>query len=876
MIYLLIFDNSMKFHLQAMAAILFPAIFSTAQSQVAKKPIDLNAIKNWESLGSTEISADGKYYYYVIDNENGSHVMIVNAINKSWSKEITSVSSGYFTADGKRLIFNRNDSIGFMYCNNPENIQYISGSALQTSGKHNKYLFWTSEESGKKQMTVWNQSSQTKSAYSNVIQHQFSADETMLLLTTMDNDSIYHLSQITLSKNKSTEIWSGKILPKSVKINSINNQVAFMVKDAANKQINICFIKPGDSPTIISEQILQQGDTTRHIDQLSGFSKNGKYLFFTTVPPQKKSDPDSVQVDIWSFTDKIIPSRKKVLLSKSNPNECGMFNLQTQRTIYFDKDLEDTYLDFNYYNYNKDVVLLKVNEQTPTERQFSQDGPFPNHTLMKISLQDGNKKTVYKRQHTINVSLSPDGRYIVYFNLDKQQLEVYDTQTELTRSIATDILLTLKDKQFNELRLPFNMPLSPPIGWTDNGQFILIADKYDIWKIDLAGKKPSVCLTKGYCRENNILMELLTSAMPNETNVFSAKDRLIFKSTSLDNYTQQLFSLSLGKRGTFTRLTGGDFNYGVVWKSKNRYIVTRNGMNDAPDYYLSSDLVHFQQLTDFQPQHKYSWYTRERVEYQLSSGKINKGLLYKPDNFDSTKKYPVIFSIYESKSAELYNFHGPALSDGTADDPAWWTSRGYLLFTPDVIHTFGNPSAIGYDAIVSGAKYLQTKSWVAGNKIGLVGTSHGAFIINHVITKCHLFAAAAPGAGIVNWISGYGTLRSSGLDRSYVYETDQSKAGVSLWENKQMYIDNSSILNADSVQTPLLILHNKEDGAVPFEQGLSWFLAMRRLGKPAWMLQYEGEGHGVFEEKNTLDFTNRLEQFLNHYLKDEPKPEWMK
>jgi hypothetical protein len=56
---------------------------------------------------------------------------------------------------------------------------------------------------------------------------------------------------------------------------------------------------------------------------------------------------------------------------------------------------------------------------------------------------------------------------------------------------------------------------------------------------------------------------------------------------------------------------------------------------------------------------------------------------------------------------------------------------------------------------------------------------------------------------------------------------------------------------------------------------VEWFTALRRLGKEVWMLQYDGEGHGVFEDRNVRDYLMRLEQFFAHYLKGEPAPVWM-
>jgi dipeptidyl aminopeptidase/acylaminoacyl peptidase len=81
---------------------------------------------------------------------------------------------------------------------------------------------------------------------------------------------------------------------------------------------------------------------------------------------------------------------------------------------------------------------------------------------------------------------------------------------------------------------------------------------------------------------------------------------------------------------------------------------------------------------------------------------------------------------------------------------------------------------------------------------------------------------------------------------------------------------------ADKVTTPLLIMHNDNDGAVPWYQGIELFAALRRLGKPCWMLVYNGEEHNLALRKNSKDLSIRMMQFFDHFLKDAPMPAWMK
>jgi dipeptidyl aminopeptidase/acylaminoacyl peptidase len=109
-----------------------------------------------------------------------------------------------------------------------------------------------------------------------------------------------------------------------------------------------------------------------------------------------------------------------------------------------------------------------------------------------------------------------------------------------------------------------------------------------------------------------------------------------------------------------------------------------------------------------------------------------------------------------------------------------------------------------------------------------------------------------------------------------LFERGQMNMGDNLWKIREKYINSSPIFNADLVTTPILLMNNKLDAVIPFNQGVEFFNGLRRLRKKVWLLQYEGERHALSKEASKFDFTMRLEQFFGHYLKNEQMPEWMK
>jgi dipeptidyl aminopeptidase/acylaminoacyl peptidase len=125
--------------------------------------------------------------------------------------------------------------------------------------------------------------------------------------------------------------------------------------------------------------------------------------------------------------------------------------------------------------------------------------------------------------------------------------------------------------------------------------------------------------------------------------------------------------------------------------------------------------------------------------------------------------------------------------------------------------------------------------------------------------------------------SAYGGIRwGSGLARAFQYETGQSRIGKSLWEGHQQYIENSPLFWLDRVNTPLFIMHNDQDDAVPWYQGIELFVGLRRLQKEVYMINYNNDVHNPASRANQKDMAQKMQEFFDAKLKGAEPPEWMK
>jgi dipeptidyl aminopeptidase/acylaminoacyl peptidase len=116
---------------------------------------------------------------------------------------------------------------------------------------------------------------------------------------------------------------------------------------------------------------------------------------------------------------------------------------------------------------------------------------------------------------------------------------------------------------------------------------------------------------------------------------------------------------------------------------------------------------------------------------------------------------------------------------------------------------------------------------------------------------------------------------NAGITNQSIFESSQGRFTGGYWDLKEAYLRNSPVWFAKKMNTPLIILHNDQDGAVNFNQGVEYYNTLRRLRKPVIMLQYVGENHGVNKPANQKDYAARMLEFFDHYLMGKPAPRWL-
>jgi dipeptidyl aminopeptidase/acylaminoacyl peptidase len=273
-------------------------------------------------------------------------------------------------------------------------------------------------------------------------------------------------------------------------------------------------------------------------------------------------------------------------------------------------------------------------------------------------------------------------------------------------------------------------------------------------------------------------------------------------------------------------------------------------------------------------QSEFVWGKAENIKYINADGKVLTAMLIKPDNFDPTKKYPMMVYIYEELSQGLHGYRAPNV--GTSVNLTRYVSNGYVVLQPDIVYETGYPGPSAMKCVIPAVNTVVAQGYIDPKRIGIQGHSWGGYQITYMITQTNLFAAVQAGASVSNMISAYGGIRwGSGMVREFQYEKTQSRIGAPPWDKTLEFIENSPIFWVERINTPYLSIHNDADDAVPWQQGIEFNMAMRRLGKEAYMFTYNGEPHGLRNRDNMKHWTVHMDEFFDHYLLGKPRPAWM-
>lgn len=686
---------------------------------------------------------------------------------------------------------------------------------------------------------------------------------------------------VNIAKGDSQKIVEANANYFNLNLDKKGNQLAFLGTESAksdlvkNYQLYYYNLKSVKNTLVTNDNQSLPKDWVISQNSVPKFSEDGKQLYFGVAPKPIPKDTslvasDMAVLDVWSYKDdNLQPIQLKNLSKDVNKSYQAVLITDKPESFVVVQD-EKTELVNLVNKGDADYVIVSTSDGFKDEFQW--EGTIIK-TYYVVHNRTGKKTEIVKNLNG-TLATSPLGKYVVYFNRAEGNWYAYDVQQNKSRLLNSNMSVSFVSEDYDLPDFPNAYGIAD---WTKNDESVIIKDRYDLWEFFLDGKKAPRNITNGYGRRNKITFS--PYHFDQKENYFSKKENLYL----------------LG----INRITKGDGFYKISWKTlgnpelaydapkhslsglikskdAEEFSFIKESYSDSPNLFVTKNFKEVKQLSDTNPQQKkYNWGTSELVHWTTPKGKSSEGILYKPEDFDPKKKYPMIVYFYEKLSDNLNNYIQPSPTSSLLNI-SYFVSNGYLVFTPDISFEIGHPAKSAVEFINSGVDYLKRNDWVDGTKIGIQGQSWGGYQVSVLVTQTNMYAAAWAGAPVANMTSAYGGIRwGAGMSRQFQYEKGQSRIGGTLWDNTDLYIENSPLFHLPNVQTPIVIMSNDRDGAVPWYQGIELFSGLKRLGKKAWLLNYNGDDHNLVKRSNRKDIQIRQKQFFDYYLKGDKAPVWM-
>ena len=901
-----------------------------------KKPLDLTVFDEWQSIGMKELSNNGSWVAYQVNAQESDNTLNFFGLKTDKNLSFHRGEQSVFTADSKFAVFKirpfykdlklvrikkkkeheiAKDSIGILNLatNQVEKLPNIK--SFKTPKKGGSFLAYLLEKEEAKndkkdksdstktkdkpskpagkdkkdtplELVLRNLISGQKKSFKNVMNYEFSENGKQLIFSTKQEkkDSLDKTKYGVFLVNTATFVQKQLVDTigdfKQFAFDELANKVAFVGTSDEEKKENktyYLYYSATNNPQQIkkSELLGLKKDWQVSENRQPKFSKDGNSLFIGLMPKLAEKDTtliadDYAKVDVWSYKDDFIqPQQLKNLEREKKRSYLSVIDLSNPAKVIQLADLDMNQVEI----LNEGNSNFALGTSDNAYRLSSNWDVTGRKDYYIINTKTGQRE-LFAKALAGKVEMSPNGKFAVFYNAENGLWSSYNIETKETKVLNKKLKVKFYDEENDSPTLAQEYGVAY---FTDNDETVLIKDRYDIWEFDLVGNRRPENMTNGFGRKHNITFDI--NQLNDDIKTLNRDNLVYLGAFNNQNKQSGVYQTIISKAKNPEEVVMSN-TWGAQKMTKalnaNEFIYTKESFRNSPDVYVSTNFKDEKKISAINPQQKdYLWGNGELVTWKTYSGKDATGVVYKPENFDPNKKYPMIVYFYEKLSDNLNRYQAPAPTPSRINH-TYFVSNDYIVFTPDISYTIGHPGKSAEDYINSGVEALKKNTWVNGSKIAIQGQSWGGYQVAHLITATNMYAAAWTGAPVVNMTSAYGGIRwGTGMSRQFQYEQTQSRIGKTLWEAPELYIENSPLFNMPKVTTPVVIMHNDEDGAVPWYQGIEMFMALRRLGKPVWMLNYNGDDHNLIKRANKNDIQQRQVQFFDHYLKDKPAPKWM-
>ncbi|WP_269235534.1 alpha/beta hydrolase family protein [Flavobacterium flavigenum] len=845
-----------------------------------KKAVDESAYQSWQRINSKALSYNGKWMSYSTvfqdeEKENKKQIIIQEA-PKGKRLVLENVSDLKFIGKKDWIQYSKNDST--LLQNLKTGVKKLWKSKHYTNAlEGTDFLYYTRPESQKgefflQRLVCYNLESSDSISVNNIKSSRFLKNKSIVYLQT-EKDQVFLKHGIPGGKQEI--VYSGKASDfGDFQLNDKENGGSFTLKGNNSADFNMVYyfnLNTNTAHLVFNYDEINLNDSSLSISKVAyGLNENSNFI---TLLVNSNKRPENTQVaksnvEIWRSNQGAMERRQELLRSsKTLPSEQKfIYDIANKKVIKVASAGEFDQVSIPESGSFKGIFAL---DKKPYAVEV--DWTFNERSdLYWIDASTG-KSTKVLTGVFGNPTWNPQGSFAVYYDEKAKIWTVFDPASMQFKNISSQIPFPVSD---DNVDMKASNTAFGIAGWLNNGNTVVIYDQFDLWAVDLTNQNKAYSITQGYGRKNKIELRYSETGFIGDLDQRKSID---FTGFDLVHKSKGVYRLT-NKRSIAKVFADPDYNVRVeaVSEDNSSVLFSKESYRIFPDlWWGTSSFESLQKITDINPQQKdYAWGTAKLVTWKSFSGKENQGNLYLPDNYDSKKTYPVIVHFYEKHTEEFNAYQLPEVSTSNINIPTF-VSRGYIVFQPDVHYVYGDVGSSVYNDVMSGVEYLIANGITEKGKIGIQGHSFGGYETSFLMTKTDLFTCAIVGSGVSNFTSNYPVMRSNGISTMFKYEADQYRMGSSMHDNLDGYIKNSPLFAAKNIKTPILIFHNDNDRAVPYQEGQSLFFALRRLAKPALLVNYKKEDHTLDDAANKKDWTLKMQQYFDYYLKGAARPDWM-
>lgn len=886
--------------------IIFSLLYLPIKAQDSLKLVSPEDYDKWENLSNYAISNDGNWIKYQINTNNRDKTtFLYNTITKNTRKFINTSSSMFSDTESnkwfsyshvptgkeakrlekekkKKKKLNKTTLIN-LHTNDSILLEDFVNFKFSNSGK---FLAIKSEKDKIQTLILKNLSTQKDVVFGNVKDFQWHPETEILAINITTTDKKGNSIQLYNAINKTLNVIDQQEVEYSNLMWFEKNNNLFVRRKLENKDyeehsFELMIWKDLEtkksSLKIFSQNNFENFPTeTRILSDRISISDNGNHIFFKTFSWNKKKVLDDVKerdstlkdinkiespdLEIWNSKDVvIIPAQKRSRMKDIESPRNAVWHVNKNTFV----QLSDSLVEAVKIQQNNQVMVGLDGTPYDFDAMFGRPA-FDAYTVNAIT---GSKTKVLK-----NISktwdVSPNNRFFVY--LKDNHLHLFDINSKNTKNLTEKV-------NANFINFEDDHPLPQKAaygfaGWSKDSKSFFIYSEFDLWQVFIANANIRR-ITNG--KEENIVYRLLV--LDQDQQFIDTKKAVYF--SLFGKYTKKTGFASgiIGKDIKTLLFEDASFSRLTKAKDANKMIFVKQSFEQSPNIFVTNgsftNTLQISSTNSFQK--NYAWGKAELISYKNALGKEAQGVLYYPANYIEGNKYPMITYIYEKLSRGLHRYKIPSKTDYY--NTTVWTQNGYFVLNPDIDFIAGNPGVSSTKTLENAVEAVVNLGDVDPVRVGLIGHSWGGYQAGYVPTQTNIFAASVAGAGLTDLISMNLAITPAfgGRPENDHFEVGQERMDTAPWVSPENYIKNSSVMQIEKLNTPILFEVGDNDQNVNWAQGIEYYNAARRANKPFVLLVYAKEGHGLRADKNRMDYQQRILKWFGHYLKGEEAEDWI-